>query len=281
MVDVFSDRPLSGNPVAVILDAGGLGSERMQAIARWTNLSETTFVLPPDSPDADYRLRIFTPLGELPFAGHPTLGSAHTVIEAGICQTRDGGRLIQQCGAGLIPVSIETDTGSPALFLQMPEARHRLLTRDEVDELAAVVGSRMRGCPPPELVNVGAVWVVAEMEDIDALRSLRPDHQRSAAFERQVGANGVSVFAKCATGIETRSFAPSSGVSEDPVCGSGNGSIASFRLRAGQVSPGDRYIARQGRATGRDGTVFIRLAMDSRVSVGGSCITTARGILDV
>lgn len=279
-VDVFSSKPLFGNPVAVILDATGLSSERMQAIARWTNLSETTFVLPADDPEADYRLRIFTPDRELPFAGHPTLGSAHAVIEAGICTGREG-RVVQQCRVGLVPVSIEHDDGNGKLYLRMPPAQHRSLTPSEVSELCALLGHQVRTDPAPALIDVGAVWVVAEIENADSLASLRPDFAQSAAFERKLGATGISLYAAGNAGIEVRSFAPSSGVNEDPVCGSGNGSIADFRMRAGQISPGDSYIAQQGRATGRDGTVLIRVGMDGRISVGGSCITTAHGMLDV
>lgn len=279
-VDVFSSTPLLGNPVAVVLDAEGLCTGRMQAIARWTNLSETTFVLPPDHPGADYRLRIFTPLGELPFAGHPTLGSAHAALESGVCHARDG-RLIQQCGTGLVEVTLEDPNGAPTFSLRMPPAEHRPLTADEIGELSAILGSRVCGDPPPECVNVGAVWVVAELEDVETLLALQPDLARSAAFERKIGATGISVFATRAMGVETRSFAPSCGVNEDPVCGSGNGSIASFRLRAGQIAPGESYIASQGRITGREGSVAIRVSKDGSLSVGGSCVTTAEGMLHV
>ena len=277
-VDVFSSEPLFGNPVAVILDATGLSSERMQAIARWTNLSETTFVLPPDDPKADYRLRIFTPDRELPFAGHPTLGSAHAVIEAGICTGHEG-RVLQQCGVGLVPVSIEPADGNGKLYLRMPPAQHRSLTQSEVSELCALLGHQVRTDPAPALIDVGAVWVVAEIENADSLASLRPDFAQSAAFERKLGATGISLYAAGHTGIEVRSFAPSSGVNEDPVCGSGNGSIADFRMRAGQIAPADSYTAFQGRTAGRDGCVTIRIGSDRSIFVGGSCVTTADGTI--
>lgn len=278
VVDAFSSKPLYGNPVAVVLDAADLDTEQMQAIARWTNLSETTFVLPPLADGADYRLRIFTPGGELPFAGHPTLGSAYAVIEAGLCDPK-GGRLVQECGVGLVPLSVEADGEERRLTLQMPTAKQRPLTTEEVDELVAILGQPVRPNPAPALVDVGAVWVVAELEDVATLLDLQPDFARSAAFERRLGATGLSLYGGDGTGIETRSFAPSCGVNEDPVCGSGNGSIAGFRLKAGQIAPGASYTARQGRKVGRDGYVSLRIADDGTVFLGGVCVTTVDGSL--
>jgi PhzF family phenazine biosynthesis protein len=274
VVDVFSGRPFLGNPVAVVLDAADLETDRMQAIARWTNLSESTFVLPPESSDADYLLRIFTPYRELPFAGHPTLGSAYAVIESGMCVSHEG-RIVQECATGLVPVSIDDGL----LTLQMPAAKHRLLAVEETGELAASLGHPVCSKPAPELVDVGAVWMVAEMESVDALLSLQPDFNRLAALERNIGATGLSLYAVDENGIETRSFAPSCGVDEDPVCGSGNGAIAGFRLRAGRITAGDGYMARQGRKTGRDGLIMVRISPDGVVFIGGSCVTTIDGTL--
>jgi PhzF family phenazine biosynthesis protein len=278
VVDVFSTKPFRGNPVAVVLDAADLETRRMQAIARWTNLSETTFVLPPKSANADYFLRIFTPYRELPFAGHPTLGSAHAVVESGFRAPHEG-RLVQECAIGVIPVSIDDGCGERRLTLQMPAAKHRLLAVEETRELAAILGHPVCPNPAPELVDVGAVWMVAEMENVDALLALQPDFNRLAALERRLGATGLSLYAVAEDGIETRSFAPTSGVDEDPVCGSGNGSIAGFRLRAGQIAPGDSYVARQGRMTGRDGLIAVRISPDSGAFIGGSCVTTIDGTL--
>lgn len=280
VVDAFSAKPLLGNPVAVILDAAGLETEQMQAIARWTNLSETTFVLPPQASGADYRLRIFTPDRELPFSGHPTLGSAHAVIEAGLCKPHEG-RLTQECGVGLVPLSIEMEGVERRLTLQMPSANQRLLTAEEIAELNAVLGKPVCQNPAPALVDVGAVWVVAELENAEELLTVAPDFARSAAFERRLGATGLSLYGADESGIETRSFAPSCGVNEDPVCGSGNGSIASFRLKAHQIAPGDSYVARQGRMTGRDGFVSIRIGSDGVVFLGGACVTAINGSLQL
>jgi len=139
VVDAFSSKPFLGNPVAVVLDAEGLATAEMQAIARWTNLSETTFLLPPTSSEADYRLRIFTPRSELPFAGHPTLGSAHAVLEAGRVMPR-GGRLVQECGVGLVRIAVEGDGAERRLTLALPPAKVTALSAADVDELEAVIG---------------------------------------------------------------------------------------------------------------------------------------------
>lgn len=279
VIDAFSAVPLRGNPVAVVLDATDLNDAQMQAIARWTNLSETTFILPPRHPEADYYVRIFTPDRELPFAGHPTIGSAHAVLEAGICDANRT-QLLQECGVGLIPVAIGHGGTAIDLTLKMPTAEQRPLTADEIQELETIIRHPVQKNPAPSVVNVGAVWIVAELSDIDSLLNLSPDFARSAAFERRLGATGLSLYAVGPHGIETRSFAPSCGINEDPVCGSGNGSIAHFRLCAGQIAHGTQYTARQGRKTGRDGHVSVQITPEG-ILVGGACVTTVNGTLNL
>ncbi|HUM08410.1 MAG TPA: PhzF family phenazine biosynthesis protein [Acidocella sp.] len=279
VVDVFTSTPLLGNPVAVVLDAEGLDTEAMQRIAHWTNLSETTFLLPPTNAEADYRLRIFTPRSELPFAGHPTLGSAYAALEAERIAPRDG-RLVQECGVGLVHITVK-DTGRLALGL--PPAALRTLTPGEVDELEAVLGQPVLRDVPPALVNVGVVWVVAQVPSAAHLLALEPDLAHSAAFERKLGATGISLFGAHEGGdteIEVRSFAPSDGIDEDPVCGSGNGSIAVFRRDRGQLpATGTSYVAAQGRCVGRDGRVLVTVDAAGQVSLGGTCITCVDGTL--
>ena len=281
-VDVFTSVPLLGNPVAVVLDGEGLSSEQMQQVARWTNLSETTFLLAPTTPEADYRLRIFTPGGELPFAGHPTLGSAFAALEAGMVTPREG-RLVQECAAGLIPVAVRGDAPGWHLALTMPPATLTPLTAPQIHELEAVLGCAVRHTPIPCVVNVGAVWLVAELAEGAQLLALEPDLARSAHFERQLGLTGVTVFAPNAAGqdIEVRSFAPSNGIAEDPVCGSGNGAVAYFRKAAGGPSSSLAYRATQGRRVGRDGQVDVTVHKDGTVTVGGACITCVDGVLKV
>jgi len=275
-VDVFTSTPFLGNPVAVILDADDLDTERMQRIARWTNLSETTFVQKATEPGADYRLRIFTPMAELPFAGHPTLGSAHALLSDGRV-TPHSGRLVQQCGAGL--VSIRVDPQAPGLWLRMPHARFTPIGPDDHRLLEHIVGGSFRS--PPRLVDVGPRWIVACYGPPDALLSAAPDLAALSALSRRLGATGLTLFSAAdtpdaaASPVEVRSWAPAHGVPEDPVCGSGNGSVAAYRADMGQVAP---YLARQGRAIGRDGTIRIEYR-GSDIEVGGDAVVCVRGEL--
>ena len=238
VVDVFGKRPLSGNPVAVVLDADGLDTEAMQDVARWTNLSETTFVLRPTMSEADYRLRIFTPRGELPFAGHPTLGSAHAFLEAGgLSDRRD--RLTQQCEVGLVDVTSEGGPDDRRLTFSVPSAREESLTDADIAELEAVLGTKSdEGVPA--VVNVGPAWMIVPLIDAAAVLALQPDLARLAALERRLGVTGLTVFGRYPSGevaVEVRSFAPSCGVDEDPVCGSGNASVATFMWNRGLLPP--------------------------------------------
>lgn len=282
VIDVFAERPLLGNPVAVVLDAEGLDTDAMQAVARWTNLSETTFLLPPTSPEADYWLRIFTPRSELPFAGHPTLGSAYAALEAGRVTARSG-RLVQECGVGLIELAVDGEGAKRRLNLTLPPATIAPLEPVDVAELEAVLGRPVVREPAPAIIDVGPVWVVAQLPTADDVLALEPNLARSAAFERRLGLTGVSVFGARGEGdaaIEVRSFAPSCGVDEDPVCGSGNGSIAVFRRARGLLPTGGAsYVASQGRRVGRDGRVEVAIDARGQIRLGGACITCIDGIL--
>lgn len=282
VVDAFSSRPFLGNPVAVVLDAEGLDDAAMRAIARWTNLSETTFLLPAKHPDADYYLRILTPRGELPFAGHPTLGSAHAVIEAGLFSPK-GGVLVQECGIGLVRIEVSGEGADRTITLALPPAQMTSLTAEDTAELQTTLGAPLAPGCLPAIVNVGAVWIVAEMENAAAVLALTPDFARSAALERRLGVTGVTVFGRYpegGTAIEVRSFAPSGGVEEDPVCGSGNGSVAVFQTRRGLIpKTATSYVAGQGQRVGRDGKILISVGDDGQISVGGACVTCVNGTL--
>ena len=283
VVDVFTSRPLAGNPVAVVFDADHLATETMQAIANWTNLSETTFVLTPTTQAADYRLRIFTPRSELPFAGHPTLGSAHAILEAGRATLRQGGRLVQQCDIGLVDVTVEDGVEGRQLTFALPSAQVKPLPAADAAELELILGSRLTHENAPATVNVGPVWVVLPMTDAAAVLDLKPDFARLAAFERRLGVTGLTVFGRYPQGdvaIEVRAFAPSCGVEEDPVCGSGNASVAAYQWERGLLpAGGTAYVAAQGRRVGRDGRVKVHVGADGQVRVGGSCITCVDGQL--
>ncbi len=292
VADVFTRHPLAGNPVAVVFDADGLDTEAMHAIANWTNLSETTFVLEPTTPAADYRLRIFTPRSELPFAGHPTLGSAHAILEAGRASLREGGQLVQQCNIGLVQVAVEDGPGGRELAFALPSASIRPLQASDLAELGIILGCELTPEAAPAIVDVGPVWVILPMGDAAAVLDLRPDFARLAAFERRLGITGLTVFGRYSqsaqeahgpqedAAIEVRTFAPSCGVDEDPVCGSGNASVAAFQWARGLLPAGGAtYMAAQGRRVGRDGRVKVQVGADGRVRVGGTCITCVDGRL--
>lgn len=268
-VDVFTAVALKGNPVAVILDAQGLSAEQMQAIANWTNLSETTFVSPATDASADYSVRIFTPKSELPFAGHPTLGTAHAVIEAGLAMPKNG-KVVQQCAVGLVEVSV-AGTG---LSFRLP--RYAYEEAPEASQLADALGEgAIKGAP--QIVNVGPRWVIAELASAETVEQLQPDLQILADYDRAQSTTGMTVYAeKPDGGIVVRSFAPADGIAEDPVCGSGNGAVAAYRLKAQQVSAGSEYVASQGRQVGRDGNVRVRIEGDA-IHVGGDCVTVVDG----
>lgn len=271
-VDVFTDRAMLGNPVAVVLDAAGLDDATMQAFAAWTNLSETTFVLPPSTTDAHYRVRIFTPKSELPFAGHPTLGTAHAVIAAGLATPREG-RLVQECAVGLVELSVGH---GGALSFRLP----RYAGAEVGDHAAATdwIGAGVALNGEPWLMDVGPVWLIAELAEVAALEELAPDLNALADYQRATGATGATLYAAADDGgVTVRSFAPADGIAEDPVCGSGNGAVAAYRLGVGQIGDGDAYIASQGRQVGRDGRISLRID-GTDVHVGGQCVTVIEGV---
>ncbi len=271
-VDVFTGVALKGNPVCVVLDGGGLDDATMQAVASWTNLSETTFVTSASGADADYAVRIFTPRAELPFAGHPTLGTAHAVIEAGIATPRDG-RLVQQCAVGLVELTVSDD----ALSFKLP--RYAFQDAPDPHIIVTALGGEAVVSSTPRIVDVGPRWVIAEMVSAGTVETLQPDLPALADYDRAHKTTGLTVFAIGGAGdITVRSFAPADGIAEDPVCGSGNASVAAYRIAAGQIGDGIAYVASQGRQVGRDGRVHVRID-GGNIHVGGQCVTGMRGVL--
>jgi PhzF family phenazine biosynthesis protein len=264
-VDVFTGKPYFGNPVAVVIGAEELETEDMQRIACWTNLSETTFVLP--SSQADYRLRIFTPRQELPFAGHPTIGSAHAALEAGFVEKKKV--LRQECAAGILELSFEDER----IFVRGPEPKIA-----DVRRTLPFARKLLR-------IDVGPVWIVGEVSDAEELAALKPDVQAIGAFTIDHEATGVTVFAPSGekqTAIHVRSFAPAHGVPEDPVCGSGNLSVAHYLRQTNALKRfGERYIARQGMQVGRDGRVHVRVEDDGGVRIGGRAVTCIEGTVKI
>ena len=280
-VDVFTAVPFKGNPVAVILDGKGLTDAQMQRIANWTNLSETTFVVPATDPLADYRVRIFTPGSELPFAGHPTIGTAHALLEAGMIHAKEGA-LVQQCGAGLVRLKVErADDGTQWIAFDLPEPSFTALDEGQTQELEAILGTPLDHAAAPCLVDVGARWVVAQLPDARMVLAARPDLQRMKVQDEKGKYTGVVIFGlhdrDARARIEVRAFAPAHGVAEDPVCG--NGAVAAYIRRTGQTGTfGTGFLAIQGAALGRAGVLRLTIA-DDVIRVGGNAVTVIDGTL--
>ncbi len=284
-VDVFTRVRFKGNPVAVVLEGGGLSSAQMQQIANWTNLSETTFVVPATDARADYHVRIFTPGAELPFAGHPTIGTAHALLEAGMIEARDG-VLIQQCRAGLVRLKVERAAdGAQWIFFELPEPKTTALDAAQVAELEAILGVSLEGAPAPCLLDVGPRWIVAQLPAAQAVIALQPDLQRMKLQDMRGKHTGVVVFGAheegAAAKIEVRAFAPAHGIGEDPVCGSGNGCVGAFIRQTGQTARfGSDFLVSQGAVVGRAGV--LRLILDQPlIRVGGNAVSCVDGSLSV
>ncbi|MGI5274608.1 PhzF family phenazine biosynthesis protein [Nonomuraea sp. CA-218870] len=264
-VDVFTEVPFGGNPLAVVLDGEGLTDEEMLRFANWTNLSETTFLLPPTTAGADYLVRIFTPSAELPFAGHPTIGSCHAWLETG-GMPRDPGVIIQECGAGL--VRIRRDESGLA-FAAPPLLRSGPVEEDLLRQLAAGLGIGLDEIVDAEWADNGPGWVALLLRDADAVLALRP-----GLLPVDTGVAGLYPDGSPAA-YEVRAFCPYAGtVTEDPVTGSLNASVAQWLLRTGRVSA--PYVASQGTVLGRTGRVRIS-ADGADVWVGGSTISRVSG----
>ena len=290
-VDVFTAEPLRGNPLAVVLDGEGLSDAQMQAFAAWTQLSETTFVLPP-TPEgrtrgADYRVRIFTPGGELPFAGHPTLGTAHAWLQAG-GQPQATDRVVQECGVGLVTLRQQDGRhafAAPALRRASPEAEKLAAVRDAL------------GLAPDEVLAAqdlhnGPHWLGLLLPDVETVLSLTPDHAALKQLGVKVGVaarrqNAPGLIRRASrearafathtdtTDLEVRGFAAPVGIAEDPVTGSLNASLAQWLIEDGHMP--SRYRARQGTVLGRAGEVFVQRDDSGQVWVGGDVVGCIAG----
>jgi PhzF family phenazine biosynthesis protein len=269
-VDVFTTTPYRGNPVAVVLEASGLSTEEMQRFASWTNLSETTFVLAPAAAGADYRVRIFTPTLELPFAGHPTLGTCHAWL-AGAAGGPERDEFVQECAAGLVRIR-RTDDG--LAFAAPPLVRSGPVDPGLVERLARVLGIDRDEIADARWADNGPGWVAVLLADATAVLELRPSFA-----ELDIGVVGPYPPGGEAA-FEVRAFFPKDGaVVEDPVTGSLNASLAQWLLATGRATA--PYVASQGTVLGRAGRVHIARDPDGTIWVGGGTVTCIEGSVDL
>ena len=299
-VDVFTDTAFLGNPLAVVLDGDGLSDAQMQAFARWTQLSETTFVLPPTpegaASGADYRVRIFTPGAELPFAGHPTLGTAHAWLKAG-GQPQQSGLLVQECGVGLVTLkSVDGRWAFAAPPLQRQTPAPALLA-----EVLSALGLHADEVLAAQDLNNGPHWLGLLIDSVDSLLALEPDHAAlkrlntkvGVAAKREVDAAGLirranrearafspsTHITNDPTDLEVRAFAAPVGIAEDPVTGSLNASLAQWLMTEGHMPT--CYCARQGTALGRAGQVFLSQDENGQIWVGGDVVDCVQGFVSL
>lgn len=268
-VDVFASAPFLDNPLAAVVDGTDLPAELMQRFARWTNLSETVFLLPPSSPDAGYAVRIFTPFQELPFAGHPTLGAARAWLDSG-GTPRARGRIVQECGAGLVPIVCD---GADLAFQGPATRRSSPIEEDRLAEIAAALGVDAGRILDHQWVDDGPGWAAVEVSSAEEVLALEPDFSGlPEAMVGVVGARGRRGPGEAA--YEVRAFAPGAGVAEDPVTGSLNASIGQWFLARGDVPL--PYTVSQGARVGRAGLLTVS-HVEGAVWVGGAAITRIVG----
>jgi PhzF family phenazine biosynthesis protein len=295
-VDVFTATPYFGNPLAVVLDSSGLDDAAMQRFARWTNLSETTFLLPPTDSSADYRVRIFTPGGELPFAGHPTLGSCHSWLQAG-GQPQADGFIVQQCQVGL--VKIRRATGTQRLAFAAPPLTRTEPGAELLARAAQALGLPLAHIRAAQLLDNGPLWLGLLLDSPEAVLQLTPNHQALEKLDLKIGVaalyppeKGPTLIARAnrearaftlagtqhsaaEPNLEVRAFAASMGINEDPVTGSLNASLAQWLIADGHAP--ERYLASQGVCLGRAGQVHIERDVQGQVWVGGEAVTCIDG----
>ncbi|CAH2356091.1 uncharacterized isomerase Yhi9p [[Candida] railenensis] len=280
-VDVFTKVAFKGNAVAVFFDADDLNDDQMQQIATWTNLSEATFVLKPTTEKADYQLRIFTPAQELPFAGHPTVGSAFALLESGLVKPNSSGQLIQECKAGLIPIDVGNDY---SIKFRLPKpvivdfAKDSEITSDTADALGITVEDIVE---EQASVLVGPNWLVTKLKDSDSILNLEPNYSKVTALSLKYGVDGIQTFGEypnVGDKIESRTFAPTTGTNEDFACGSGAGSIGVFinKTSKSKFTSAQVKNIEQGRKCQRDARIQVTISGDD-VFVGGFAVSVIDG----
>ena len=275
-VDVFTSSAFKGNPLAVIMDAEGLSDAQLAAIARWTNLSETTFVLPPQDAAADYRVRIFTTEGELPFAGHPTLGTAHALLEAG-WTVKTPGKIVQECGVGLVDVRISEDG---ALAFAAPDVT--LTPFDDALVSVALYSSSFDPHQPPPLFGMGSRWLLIPVRTAQALLGVPSGATDLLRLRRHADVNGTALFGplpeNCGEQYEVRALLVENGsLTEDPVTGSANACLARYFAAQGKT---EDYRARQGSAIQREGRIQVSFSGET-IWIGGQTVTVIDGTIEI
>jgi PhzF family phenazine biosynthesis protein len=270
-IDVFTSEPYRGNPVAVVHDADGIAEERLLRFAQWTNLSETTFLLPPTTTEADYRLRIFTPVAELPFAGHPTLGSCRAWLDAGGVP-RDPAQVVQECAAGLIRIRRSPDGG--LAFEEPPLIRSGAVSDGDLDHVADVLRIPRAAIVDAQWADNGPGWIAVLLSTAAEVLALEPGF-----VDLDVGVVGPHP-AGSASAFEVRAFFPLNGATvEDPVTGSLNASLAGWLIRSGRARA--PYVASQGTALGRAGRVRVTRDPDGTIWVGGDTVPCIEGEVEI
>ncbi|HSV33976.1 MAG TPA: PhzF family phenazine biosynthesis protein [Ramlibacter sp.] len=271
-VDVFTATPYRGNPLAVVLDGTGLADEEMRHFAQWTNLSETSFLLPPGNDAADYRVRIFTPGGELPFAGHPTLGSCHAWLEAG-GKPHDKDIVVQECQVGLVRIrrqGMRLAFGAPPMQRSAPSPA-------VLAQVAGALGLKASEVIAAQVLDNGPAWFTLLVDSPQSVLKLSPDHAQLKALGQKVGV--AALYPESATPgapqLEVRAFAAPFGITEDPVTGSLNASLAQWLIADGHLP--ERYLAAQGARLARAGRVHIERDGAGQVWVGGDSVTCITG----
>lgn len=278
-VDVFNSGRGTGNPLAVMIGAGHLDDARMQAIAAWNNLAETTFLLPPTQEGADYRVRIFTPEREIAFAGHPSIGSAHVARQAGLLD-RASAKHVQECQAGLLPIQVDPDGDAELLLVRVPRSRMVKPAPANDGRVDQALGGARRGALAPTLVEGGRRWWLAELASEDEVRQFTPDREAIRQLAAHSQSLGLCIFARSGGGHElvVRAFPLGVGINEDPASGAANAAIAAFLDETGALGAlGQSYGVSQGREMGRDARLLLRLDAERQVWVGGKCETLVEG----
>lgn len=281
-LDVFSPYPGAGNPLAVVLDAEGLDDARMQAIARWTRLPETTFVFAPQVPGASYRIRMFSPQKEVPFAGHPSVGTAHAVLDAGLAAPVDG-VLVQDGIAGALPLRVVGEGATRSIAIRTPRAAvAEVTTADDPRLQAALAGWTLGGLPPARMSG-GRSWWVVELADEATLRALSPDWDAVAALAESTDSMGVFAYARSSADdyqLAVRAFVGNGRRFEDAASGAANAVLAAW-LDSRNALPGvdGSYVVSQGREVGHDARLTLHVDAEGEVWSGGLVQTVIQGTI--